>query len=132
MADLDGTNLDPTRVCVMSLPLLVWDHMHSSWETVLAEIAAGKSSGYHQIPIHPVIIGSTQPENSGRYSEKARQLNAEIIFADQKEYRRSITLILSWKLSATEHIQTAIVGLQSFEWDSNSIPQKLENGLMKV
>ena len=79
---LDGTNLIHPELCVITN--IGWDHMQFLGES-LAEIAAEKAG---IIKSHtPVIIGSTQIETQAIFREKARQLNAEIIFADQKDIK---------------------------------------------
>ena len=94
---LDGTNLIEPELCVITNIGL--DHVQFLGDSL--EAIAREKAGI--IKSHtPVIIGLTQIETQAVFREKARQLNAEIIFADQvdiKEYDSD----LKRKLSTTEH-----------------------------
>ena len=121
---LDGTNLIKPELCVITN--IGWDHMQFLGES-LAEIAAEKAG---IIKSHtPVIIGSTQIETQAIFRERARQLNAEIIFADQKDVKEYNSDLKGYY--QRQNIHTAIVGLShlnGFKLHS----EKLKNGLLSV
>ena len=98
---LDGTNLIEPELCVITNIGL--DHVQFLGDSL--EAIAREKAGI--IKSHtPVIIGLTQVETQAVFREKARQLNAEIIFADQvdvkeqssdlREIIKDATFILQW------------------------------------
>ena len=121
---LDGTNLIKPEFCVITN--IGWDHMQFLGDS-LAEIAAEKAG---IIKSHtPVIIGSTQIETQAIFREKARQLKAKIIFADQKDIKDYKSDLKGYY--QRQNIHTAIVGLShlnGFKLHS----EKLKNGLLRV
>lgn len=77
---LDSTNVIKPEACLITNIGL--DHTQFLGET-LAEIAAEKAGIIKANT--PVIISETHTETEHIFLEKARQLNAEIVFADQKQ-----------------------------------------------
>ncbi|PSG87352.1 bifunctional folylpolyglutamate synthase/dihydrofolate synthase [Aurantibacter aestuarii] len=77
---LDSTNVIKPEACLITNIGL--DHTQFLGET-LAEIAAEKTGIIKANT--PVIISETHTETEHIFLEKARQLNAEIVFADQKQ-----------------------------------------------
>lgn len=77
---LDSTNVIKPEACLITNIGL--DHTQFLGET-LAEIAAEKAGIIKANT--PVIISETHTETEDIFLEKARQLNAEIVFADQKQ-----------------------------------------------
>ena len=82
---LDGTNLIQPEFCIITN--IGMDHTQFLGDS-LAEIA-GEKAGIIK-PNTPVIVGLTQVETQAVFKEKARQLKAEIIFADQMMGGRAI------------------------------------------
>ena len=121
---LDGTNLIQPEFCVITN--IGWDHMQFLGDS-LAEIAAEKAGIIKSNT--PVIIGLTQAETQAVFREKARQLNAEIIFADQEEVRKYSSDLKG--IYQRQNIHTAVVGLSHLQ-GFKLHPEKLKVGLMNV
>jgi dihydrofolate synthase/folylpolyglutamate synthase len=121
---LDGTNLIQPEFCIITN--IGMDHTQFLGDS-LAEIAREKAGIIK--PNIPVIVGLTQVETQAVFKEKARQLKAEIIFADQMK-----SIEYESDLKGTyqrQNIKTAVVGLQHLK-GFELHPDKLENGLMNV
>lgn len=74
----DSTNLVTPELCIITN--IGWDHMQFLGNTL--PLIAGEKAGIikHQVP---VIISQTQEETSSVFMEKAAQMQAPIVFADQ-------------------------------------------------
>lgn len=121
---LDGTNLIQPEFCIITN--IGMDHTQFLGDS-LAEIAREKAGIIK--PNIPVIVGLTQVETQAVFKEKASQLKAEIIFADQMK-----SIEYESDLKGTyqrQNIKTAVVGLQHLKGFELQ-PDKLENGLMNV
>jgi dihydrofolate synthase / folylpolyglutamate synthase len=121
---LDGTNLIQPEFCVITN--IGWDHMQFLGDSLGA--IAGEKAGIIK-PNTPVIIGLTQVETQAVFEQKARQLKAEIIFADQMDptaYKSDLKGTYQ-----RQNIHTAVVGLEYLK-GLELHPEKLEKGLMNV
>ena len=81
-----GGRLDSTNVIVPELSVITnigWDHMNILGDS-LAKIASEKA-GIIKKGI-PVVIGETQSETKNVFIEKASDMNAPIVFADQQRF----------------------------------------------
>ena len=121
---LDGTNLIEPELCVITNIGL--DHVQFLGDSL--EAIAREKAGI--IKSHtPVIIGLTQLETQAVFREKARQLDAEIIFADQVDVKeQSSDLKGNYQ---RRNIHTAVVGLSRLKGFKLQ-PEKLKEGLMNV
>ena len=121
---LDGTNLIQPELCLITN--IGWDHMQFLGDSL--EAIAREKAGIIK-PNTPVIIGLTQVETQAVFEEKASQLIAKIIFADQID-----AMAYKSDLKGTyqrHNIQTAVVGLQNLR-GFDLQPEKLAKGLMNV
>ena len=121
---LDATNLIQPELCVITN--IGWDHMQFLGDSL--EAIAMEKAGIIK-PHTPLIIGLTQVETQAVFREKARHLDAEIIFADQVSVEQ-----YSSDLKGTyqrRNIHTAVVGLSRLKW-LKVHPEKLKQGLMNV
>ena len=121
---LDGTNLIKPELCVITNIGL--DHVQFLGDSL--EAIAKEKAGI--IKSHtPVIIGLTQVETQAVFREKASQLDAEIIFADQVDVKeQSSDLKGNYQ---RRNIHTAVVGLSRLK-GLKLQPEKLKEGLMNV
>ena len=121
---LDGTNLLTPEVSVITN--IGFDHMQFLGNN-LAEIAAEKA-GIIKEGIS-VVIGETHPETKAVFEKVAKQLNAQISFADQEQIENHESdLKGSYQFN---NIKTAVIALEtlkSFEIKTDKIRQ----GLSKV
>ncbi|MDI1321281.1 MAG: bifunctional folylpolyglutamate synthase/dihydrofolate synthase [Algoriphagus sp.] len=74
----DSTNLITPELCIITN--IGWDHMQFLGDTL--PLIAGEKAGIikHQVP---VIISQTQEETSSVFKEKAAEMKAPIVFANQ-------------------------------------------------
>lgn len=121
---LDGTNLIEPELCLITN--IGWDHMQFLGDS-LAAIAEEKAGIIK--PYTPVVVGLTQGETQAVFKDKARQLKAEIVFADQMDstaYESDLKGAYQ-----RQNLQTAVVGLHHLK-GFEPVPEKLEKGLMNV
>jgi len=121
---LDATNLIQPELCVITN--IGWDHMQFLGDSL--EAIAMEKAGIIK-PHTPLIIGLTQVETQDVFREKARHLDAEIIFADQEEVRKYSSDLKG--IYQRQNIHTAVVGLSRLKW-LKVHPEKLKQGLMNV
>jgi dihydrofolate synthase/folylpolyglutamate synthase len=74
----DSTNLVTPELCIITN--IGWDHMQFLGDTL--PLIAGEKAGIIKDQV-PVIISQTQEETSSVFKEKAAEMKAEIVFADQ-------------------------------------------------
>lgn len=114
-----GGRLDSTNVIIPELSIITnigYDHMQFLGST-LPEIA-GEKAGIIK-PQIPVIISQTQDETTSVFLDKARQMNAPIVFADEKFAIKSVR---------EKRLQDQI--LAEFEVASKGRSEILEFGLL--
>ena len=121
---LDGTNLITPELSIITNVGL--DHTQFLGDNL--EAIATEKAGIIK-PKTPVIIGSTQSETQSVFRMKAKEMEAEIIYADQED-----TVHYESDLKGNyqkQNIQTIVTGLQNlkgFEIDE----EKLKHGLKNV
>ena len=121
---LDGTNLIQPEFCVITN--IGWDHMQFLGDNL--EAIAREKAGVIKLQT-PVVIGLTQVETQAVFREKARQMESEIIFADQID-NSGYTSDLKGTYQR-QNIHTAVVGLSHLQ-GFKLHPEKLKVGLMNV
>ena len=122
---LDSTNVIKPEACLITNIGL--DHTQFLGET-LAEIAAEKAGIIKANT--PVIISETHTETEHIFLEKARQLNAEIVFADQKQLINYQTDLLgNYQLKNKQAVYYTIKSLS----DKFKVSEKdFKNGFLNV
>ena len=120
---LDGTNLINPELSVITN--IGWDHMQFLGNSL--EAIAGEKAGIIKRQT-PVVIGLTQMETRAVFIEKAQEMEAKIIFADQRN-KADFTSDLKG-FYQQQNIQTASVVLEQlkgFKFDHKTIKEGLMN-----
>jgi len=121
---LDGTNLITPELSIITN--IGMDHIQFLGDNL--ETIAAEKAGIIKRNI-PVVIGSTQSETQAVFSEKATEMEAEIIFADQQD---AVDYESDLKGNyQKQNIQTVVTALRYFKGFEIDI-EKLKQGLTNV
>lgn len=126
-----GGRLDSTNIITPVLSVITnigMDHMNILGNT-MEEIAAEKAGIIK--PNVPVVIGETIPETKKIFISKAKEMQSEIVFAEEnsfKEYESDLKGIYQKKNKKTVLASVEILQNNGLKIDENSI----ENGLKNV
>ena len=121
---LDGTNLiTPELSIITNVGLDHTQFLGDNLETIATEKA------WIIKPRTPVIIGSTQSETQSVFRMKAKEMESEIIYADQQDtVHYESDLKGNYQKQNIQTIVTGLKNLKGFEIDE----EKLKQGLMNV
>ncbi len=111
----DSTNLVTPELCIITN--IGWDHVQFLGDTL--PLIAGEKAGIikHHVP---VIISQTQEETSSVFKEKAAEMQAPIVFADQV-----------WKVEKRKEIERIENrSLATFEVENEGNIREVEFGLL--
>ena len=121
---LDGTNLITPELSIITNVGL--DHTQFLGDNL--ETIATEKAGIIK-PRTPVIIGSTQSETQSVFRMKAKEMESEIIYADQQDtVHYESDLKGNYQKQNIQTIVTGLKNLKGFEIDE----EKLKQGLMNV
>ena len=121
---LDGTNLITPELSIITN--IGMDHIQFLGDNL--ETIAAEKAGIIKRNI-PVVIGSTQSETQAVFSQKATEMGAEIIFADQQD---AVDYESDLKGNyQKQNIQTVVTALRYFKGFEIDI-EKLKQGLTNV
>ena len=121
---LDGTNLITPELSIITN--VGMDHIQFLGDNL--ETIAAEKAGIIKTNI-PVVIGSTQSETQAVFREKAAEMEAEIIFADQQD---AVDYESDLKGNyQKQNIQTVVTALRYFKGFEIDI-EKLKQGLTNV
>ena len=121
---LDGTNLITPELSIITNVGL--DHTQFLGDNL--ETIATEKAGIIK-PRTPVIIGSTQLETQSVFRMKAKEMESEIIYADQQDtVHYESDLKGNYQKQNIQTIVTGLKNLKGFEIDE----EKLKQGLMNV